>query len=139
MKRLTPILAILTLIVSIGFAYAGDEKSSDPAAPAKTVFVPPCKQSNKSTMMECPMMKQNKDIKVLLINILQLQQRSLTASSKEKVKIKEEISNLVKKIDAIPDKMECPMMNMNSDASSDKKVLPEEKAKEETKSSEHKH
>ncbi|OPY88900.1 MAG: hypothetical protein A4E71_00163 [Smithella sp. PtaU1.Bin162] len=139
MKRLTPILVILTLIVSVGFAYAGDEKSTDPASPAKTVFVPPCKKSDKSMTMECPMMKRNKDIKVLLINILQLQQRSLTASSKEKVKIKEEISNLVKKIDAMPDKMECPMMNMNSDSSSDKKVLPEEKAKEETKSSEHKH
>jgi len=138
MKRLIMILTIMSLIIYVNFAFAEDEKTSDSASSAKSASVNPCKQGNMG-MMKCPMMNQNKDIKALLRDILQLQQRSLTASSKEKVKIKEEIADLIKKIDAMPDKMDCPMMNKKQDVSSDKKALPEEQTKEEAKPSEHKH
>ena len=91
-------------------------------------------------MMNCPMMKQHKDIKILLRNILELQQRSLTASAQGKVKIKEEIAGLIKKIDAMPDKMDCPMMmSMKQDVSSDKKDPPEEQTKEKANAAEHQH
>lgn len=139
MKRLIVILAIVSLIISVTFAFAENEKTSDTASPAKSASIHPCKQGNAGIMMKCPMMKQHKDIKALLRDILQLQQRSLTASSKEKAKIKEDITDLIKKIDAMPDKMDCPMMNMKQDFSSDKNSLPEEQTKEEAKPSEHKH
>lgn len=139
MKKLIMLLVIISLIVPAGFACAGEETSSNSALTANSGFVPPCKQGNRNMMMECPMMKQQKDIKALLKNILELQQRSLTASSKDKVKIREEIANLIKKLDAMPDKMECPMMGMKRDDSSGTKNLPEQQTKEETKPSEHKH
>ena len=138
MKRLITILTIMSLIISVNFAFAEDEKTSDSASTAKSASVNHGKQGNMG-MMICPMMNQHKDIKALLREILQLQQRSLNASSKEKIKIKEEIADLIKKVDAMPDKMDCPMMNKKQDVSSDKKALPDEQTKEEAKPSEHKH
>lgn len=139
MKRLITMLAIMSLIISVNISFAADEKTADSASAAKSASLDARKQGSMEMMMKCPMMKQQKDMKALLRNILQLQQRSLTASSKEKVKIKEDIADLIKKIDAMPDKMDCPMMNMKQDVSSDKKALPEEQTKQEAKPSEHKH
>lgn len=137
MKRLISMLAIMSLIISVTFAFA-EEKKSDPALSVKSASVLPCKQASKEIMTKCPMMKQNKDIKIILKQILDLQQRSLAASSKEKTKIKKEIADLIIKIDAMPDKMDCPMMNMKHDVS-DKKGSSEEQAKDQAKPSEHKH
>jgi hypothetical protein len=139
MKRFITVLAIMSMIISVNFAFAEDEKISNSASSAKSASVSSCKHGNMEMMMKCPMMNQHQDIKALLRDILQLQQRSLTASSKEKVKIKEDITDLIKKIDAMPDKMDCPMMNMKQDFSSDKNALPEEQTKEEAKPSEHNH
>ena len=140
MKQLITMFAVMYLIISVNFSFAAAEKTADSASAAKSASVYSGKPGNMEMMMKCPMMKQQKDIKALLRNILQLQQRSLTASSKEKVKIKEEIADLIKKIDTMPDKMDCPMMNMKQEAvPSDKKALPENQTKEEAKPSEHKH
>jgi len=132
--------AIMSLIISVNFSFAADEKTVDSASAVKSASVYSGKPGNMEMMMKCPMMKQHKDIKDMLRNILQLQQRSLIASSKEKAKIKEEIADLIKKIDTMPDKMDCPMMNIKQeDVTSDKKALPENQTKEEAKPSEHKH
>lgn len=139
MKRFIAVLAILSLIISVNHAFAETEKISNSALSAKTALVTPCKQGNNEMMIQCPMLKKQAAIKDLLKTILQLQQRGLTASAKEKLKIKKDIEELIKKIDAMPERMDCPMMNMKQDVSSDKKTPPEEQSKEEVKSSEHKH
>ena len=139
MKRLITILAAMSVILYAAFAFAEDAKTSDSASSAKSASVQPCKQGSMEMMMECPMMKQNKEIKALLRQILQLQQRGLTASSKEKAKIKEEIADLINKIDAMPDKMDCPMMNGSQNVSSDKQAPPEAQTKDEANPSQHSH
>ncbi len=139
MKRRIAILTVLFLIIFVNLSPAADEKTTASAAAAKSTSLDARKQGNMEMMMKCPMMKQQKDLKALLRNILQLQQRSLAASSKEKVKIKEEIADLMRKIDAMPDKMDCPMMNARQDVSSDQKALPEGQTKEEAKPSGHQH
>jgi hypothetical protein len=140
MKKLITLLAIMSFIISASFSFAENGKTADSTSAVKSTSVYPGNSSKMEMMMKCPMMKQQQDIKALLRNILQLQQRGLTASSGEKVKIKEEIAGLIKNIDKMPDKMDCPMMNMKQeDVSSDKKTLPEKQTKEEAKPSEHKH
>lgn len=138
MKKLSLAFAITFLIVSANFAFAEDKQAST-ASSTESTSVQSSEQGNHKTMMQCPMVAQHKEMKVLIRSMLQLQQRSLNASSKQKSTINAEIKILLKKIDAMPDKMECPMMKMKQDAPSAKKDSPEIQPDEKAKPQEHKH
>jgi hypothetical protein len=138
MKRLVLILAVMSLILSVTLAFAEDEKIADPVSPAKSNTMQFDKEDFKATkdmIMQCS----QQDIKAILKQILELQLSSLDANYKKKAQIKQKILALIKKIDAMPDKMDCLMMNMKHDSFSDQKEPANNQTKDETKPAEHKH
>jgi hypothetical protein len=74
-------------------------------------------------------------MKAFIREILVIRQRSLTVSASEKEKLVKDLSALISKTDAMPDKMNCPMMDMKTDHSSNKDAP----AKDAGKPEEHKH
>jgi len=139
MKKLFYVFAITYLVFSVTLAHATDKKTTTPELVKKTHSMHSGKQNVMGMTMDCPMMKSIKDIKLIMRNMLDLQRRSLNASTVEKTKIHEEITALIKKIDAMPDKMDCPMMKERRNDSSNQKTLPEEQTSKNAKPSEHKH
>ena len=81
-------------------------------------------------MMICAMIKSQEDMKAVLKGVMLLQQRALNASVKEKAKIKSEIDGLMKKLDAIPNMMDCPMMHMSQDGCMDLEGPPPNQTQE---------
>ena len=138
MKRIVLLFVAVFLAVSVNAVRAAEEKAAVPAAAEKAHSLHSGKENGAAMMMQCPMLKQQKEIKTIVRDILQLQQRSLTAGAKEKKEIGKEIARLIKKLDALPDKMNCPMRQQQK-ASDDKKDSPGDGKKEETKPSAHSH
>lgn len=139
MKKFVSILAILSLALCVTPAMAEDEKTSTPASSPSSHEMHSGKGGNQGMMMPCPMMKQHRDIKAILRQVLDLQKRSVAASSEEKLNIGKEIDALIQKVDAMPDKMDCPMVQMKQGDSSGQKGLSGDRAKEKARPSEHKH
>jgi len=137
MKKIFLVSAIMYLVFFVTFAYAIDEKTTTPEMGNHSMHSG--KQKVMGMAKDCPMMKSVKEIKLIMRQVLDLQRRSLNASADEKTKIHEEITDLIKKIDAMPDKMNCPMMNKKRNDSSNQKTLPEEQTSTNTSPSEHKH
>jgi len=121
-------------------ALAECDRPCPPPEPCMKSHPMPCDRGEEmGMMMFCGMMKEQAELKTLLKNTLLLQQRSLNASAKEKVKIKTEIDALIQKLDAMPDVMDCPMMHMNREGCMDQEVRPSNHPKEKAKPSEHQH
>lgn len=140
MKRVFIMISLTSMLLLAGQVFSQDQKT--PAPPAKASHAHAVKQDGKAMknrMMQCPMMKQHHEIKAILKQVLALQERSLNAASREKTLIRKEVANLIKKIDAMPDKMDCPMMQMMTPNDSGKNTPAENQTKEEIKASGHQH
>jgi len=139
MKRLFSVLAITLMVFFVTVTYAADEKTETLETSKTKHSMHSGKQNDTHMPMECPMMKSVSDIKLIMRQMLDLQRRSLKASASEKTKINEEITGLIKQIDAMPEKMDCPMMKQKRNDTSNKKTESEEQTSKDAKPSEHKH
>lgn len=139
MKRLFSVLAITLMVFFVTVTYAADEKTETLETSKTKHAMHSGKQNDTHMPMECPMMKSVSDIKLIMRQMLDLQRRSLKASASEKTKINEEITGLIKQIDAMPEKMDCPMMKQKQNDSSNKITEPKEQTSKDAKPSEHKH
>lgn len=96
-------------------------------------------QADMGMMMSCPMMKGHQDMKAVLKKVLDIQKRSFNASDQEKAAILSEIEGLTAKIDAMPEKMDCPMMKMKQGAPADQPPPSGQQQKQEAKPPAHQH
>lgn len=140
MRRYILLLNLILWMVFAQSANAACEKPCPPPDPCMKSHPMPCDRGeNMGMMMFCDMMKEKAEFKTLLKSTLLLQQRSLKASAKEKAKIKTEIDALIKRLDAMPNMMDCPIMQMMPENCMDRDVQPSEQTKEEAKPPEHQH
>ena len=112
-------------------ALAECDRPCPPPDPCMKFHPMPCDRGEEiGMMMFCGMMKEQAELKTLLKSTLLLQQRSLKASAKEKAKIKTEIDALIKRLDAMPNKMDCSMMWMSQEGCLDRDVRQPNQPKE---------
>ncbi len=135
MKNISLPFALVFCLLFIPTAFADCRMSCPPAETCMKAQSIPCDRGEEmGMMMFCAMIKSQEDMKAVLKRVLVLQQRVLNASVKEKAKIKAEIDDLIKILDAVPDMMDCPMMYLEHEGCMDGDVQPPHDAKEKPQS-----
>ena len=135
MKKNSLSFALVFCLMFIPAAFAECNTPCPPSEPCVKAHPMPCDRGEEmGMMMFCAMMKGQEDMKAVLKDVLLLQQRALNASVKEKAKIKAEIDGLMKKLDAMPNMMDCPMVYLEREGCMDGNIQPPHPAKEKPQS-----
>lgn len=120
MKKNSLPFALVFSLLFIPTAFAKCNTPCPPPEPCMKAYPMPCDRGEElGMMMFCAMIKGQEDMKAVLKGVLLLQQRALNASVKEKAKIKAGIDDLMKKLDAIQNMMDCPMMYLEREGCMD--------------------
>lgn len=132
MKKNSLPFALVFCLLFIPAAFAECNTPCPPPGPCMKSHPMPCDRGEAmGLMMICAMIKSQEDMKAVLKGVMLLQQRTLNASAKDKSKIKAEIDGLMKKLDAIPNMMDCPMMlHMSQDGCMDREGPPPNQTQE---------